>query len=191
MIFKVDHNFLQKHRLAVSASFTNGLEAAARFYDNAANPGSADRDYTNRRIAADHVLTISPQSVNTFSAEASSDISDTSSDEGGYPAQLGLTGVPGETFPLVTLDRYLASAAPTHRPPRPPELHLHRRLHPPPRQAQPPLRRPVRPQPGQHDPPAVPVRLLPIQRRTHLSARHRQYRQPFATMLSARPITLR
>ncbi len=107
MILKVDHTFLQKHRLAVSSSFTNGLEAAARFYDNGANPGSADRKYSNRRISTEHVFTLSPQSVNTITADVSSDISDTSSETGGFPAQLGLDGVPGNTFPFVIVDSYL------------------------------------------------------------------------------------
>ncbi len=117
MILKVDHTFLQKHRLAVSSSFTNGLEAAARFYDNAANPGSPDREYSNRRLSTEHVLTISPQSVNTFSAELSSDISGATSETGGFPAQLGLDGVPGNTFPFVIIDSYLGlgRANPTAR----------------------------------------------------------------------------
>ncbi len=107
MILKVDHAFLQKHRLAVSSSFTNGFEAAARFYDNAANPGSPDRNYSNRRISAEHVLTLSPQSINTFSTEVSSDISGTTSETGAIPSQLGLNGVPGGVFPFLIADGYL------------------------------------------------------------------------------------
>lgn len=108
MILKVDHTFLQKHRVAVSSSFTNGFEAAARFFDNGANPGPADRKYSNRRISTEHVLTLSPQSVNTFTADVSSAISDTTAEAGGFPAQLGLDGVPGATFPFVSIDSYLA-----------------------------------------------------------------------------------
>lgn len=107
MILKVDHAFLQKHRLAVTTSFTNGLETAARFFDNSANPGPADREYSNRRIAVEHILTLSPQSANTLTADISSDISDTSSETGDFPSQLGITGVPGSTFPYVVVDGYL------------------------------------------------------------------------------------
>lgn len=107
MIIKVDHTFMLKHRLAVTSSFTNGLETAARFFDNPANPGPADRKYSNRRIAVEHILTLSPQSANTLTADVSSDISDTSSEAGGYPEQLGISGVPGETFPYVIVDGYL------------------------------------------------------------------------------------
>lgn len=112
MILKVDHNFRQKQRLAVTGSFTNGVEAAARFYDNPANPGSPDRDYSNRRIATEHIYTLSPQTINTFSAEASSNISDTTAEKGDFPAQLGLSGVPGDTFPYVIIDRYLGLGRP-------------------------------------------------------------------------------
>jgi hypothetical protein len=107
MIVKVDHTFLQKHRLAVTTSFTNGLETAATLFNNSANSGPADRDYSNRRIAVEHILTLSPQSANTFTADVSSDISDSSSETGDFPAQLGLKGVPGSTFPYVIIDGYL------------------------------------------------------------------------------------
>ncbi|MBA3974363.1 MAG: hypothetical protein C0504_09125 [Candidatus Solibacter sp.] len=107
MILKVDHNFRQKQRLAVTGSFTNGIEAAARFYNNPANPGSPDRDYANRRISTEHVYTLSPQTINTFSIEASSNISDTSVEQGDFAAQIGLNGVPGGSFPFVLIDRYL------------------------------------------------------------------------------------
>jgi len=107
MIVKLDHTFLTKHRIAITTSFTNGVETAARFFDNPANPGPADREYSNRRLSAEHILTLSPQIANTFTSDVSSDISDTSSTAGGYPDQIGLSGVPGSTFPYVVINGYL------------------------------------------------------------------------------------
>ena len=99
MIFKVDHTFLEKHRHTFNYSFTNGLAQQARFYDNPANPGAPDRNYTNRRASIQNVFTLSPQSINTASVEAVSDISDNAVETGLSPAQLGLTGLNGEAFP--------------------------------------------------------------------------------------------
>lgn len=103
MILKLDHTFLEKHRLTVNYSFTNGVAQYARFFDNPANPGAPDRNYTNRRAAVQNVFTISPQSVNTAAFEVATDISDNAVELGQSPAQLGLTGVQGEAFPFFSL----------------------------------------------------------------------------------------
>lgn len=103
MILKVDHTFLEKHRLTVNYSFTDGLSKYARFYDNPANPGLPDRVYSNRRASVQNVFTISPQSINTASLEVVTDISENAVELGMSPAQLGLTGVDGAPFPYIDL----------------------------------------------------------------------------------------
>ena len=107
MIAKVDHTFLDKHRLAVTYSFTNGLAGAAQFIPNGADSAPANREYHNRRGAVEHIWTISPQSVNTATAEAVSDINANITDETNWPKQLGLNGVPGTQFPYISLGSYL------------------------------------------------------------------------------------
>lgn len=103
MILKVDHTFLEKHRLTVNYSFTDGLSKYARFYDNPANPGLPDRVYSNRRASIQNVFTLSPQSINTGSLEVVTDISANAVELGMSPAQLGLKGVDGEPFPYIDL----------------------------------------------------------------------------------------
>ena len=108
MIFKVDHSFLEKNRLSASGSFTNGYAGSARFIPNAADSAPADREYANRRLAAEHVYTASPQSVNTVTVEAVADRSANASDTGNFAAELGLAGVPADVFPVVRLGPYLS-----------------------------------------------------------------------------------
>lgn len=103
MILKADHTFLERHRLTVNYSFTNGLSQQARFYNNPANPGVPDRTYSNRRGSVQNVFTISPQSINTASAEVVADISENAVELGQSPAQLGLKGVDGLPFPYFDL----------------------------------------------------------------------------------------
>jgi hypothetical protein len=107
MIAKVDHTFLEKHRLAVSYSFTNGLAGTAQFIPNAADSAPADREYSNRRGSVEHIYTMSPQSVNTATVELVSDVNANITDESEWPKQLGLNGVPGKAFPYVSLGGYL------------------------------------------------------------------------------------
>jgi len=107
MIAKVDHTFLEKHRLAVSYAFTNGLTGNARFINSPADSAPADRNYQNRRGSMEHVLTLSPQTVNTATVEAHSDVSQNVDDSAGWPAKLGLSGVPGEAFPYFNLGGYV------------------------------------------------------------------------------------
>jgi hypothetical protein len=85
MILKVDHTFLEKHRLTFNYSFTDGLSQQARFYDNPANPGLPDRDYSNRRASVQNVFTLSPQSINTASLEWSPTSRTTPSNSGCLP----------------------------------------------------------------------------------------------------------
>jgi hypothetical protein len=112
MIIKVDHNFLEKHRLAITASFTNGLAGSARFLDNAANPGPAGRNFTSRRLSVDHILTISPARINTLSIDLTSDVSTNVTERGDFASQLGISGVPGDVFPWFSLSPYLSLGLP-------------------------------------------------------------------------------
>jgi hypothetical protein len=107
MIMKVDHSFLEKHRVSVSGSFTNGFAGSAQFIPNGADSAPPDRQYANRRGSVEHVYTASPQSVNTATVEAVTDQSENQSDSSDYPEQLGLQGVPGKQFPLVSFSPYL------------------------------------------------------------------------------------
>lgn len=108
MIAKVDHSFLEKHRLAVSYAFTNGFAGSATFIPNAADSAAPDRNFTNRRGSIEYVYTASPQSVNTLTLEAHSDINENVSAAGDWPVDLGLRGVPGTAFPRIELGSYLA-----------------------------------------------------------------------------------
>lgn len=108
MIARVDHTFLEKHRVTVGYSFTNGVAQSARFFANEANPGPPDRDYSNRRGSIEHVYTASPQSVNTATFEVYSDISANQAEGENIPESLGLTGLSGDVFPWVRFGNYLA-----------------------------------------------------------------------------------
>lgn len=107
MIFKVDHSFLEKHRLSGNLSFTDGLAATARFIPNLADSAPADRLYQNRRISMEHIYTLSPRSVNTATAEVYNDVTELSTEGKGVPASLGIAGVDGDQFPRFDLGFYL------------------------------------------------------------------------------------
>ena len=108
MIARFDHSFLEKHRLNLNYSFTNGFAGAARFFPNAADPGPTDREYQNRRGWVEHVYTLSPQSINTATVDFSSDVSNNASDSGDFGAALGMPGVPGGVFPRISIQPYLS-----------------------------------------------------------------------------------
>lgn len=107
MIAKVDHSFLERHRLAVTFSFTNGTAGSARYIPNAADSAVPDRIYENRRAAVEHTFTLSPSSVNTASIEVYRDNSKNTSDQGDFNTALGLTGVEATVFPAFRLGNYL------------------------------------------------------------------------------------
>lgn len=107
MIARLDHTFLEKHRLSLSWSFTNGLSGAARLIPGPADSAPADNLFSNRRGVLEHVLTLSPQTVNTASFEAQTNISENVSDAAGWPEALGLRGVPSGAFPRFDLANYL------------------------------------------------------------------------------------
>lgn len=109
MIGKLDHTLRERHRLSLGLSFSNGLLSAAKWFPTAANPGPADRHFHNRRGSLDYVFTLSARTVNTLSFEASTDGSRTGLDDtSNYPAQLGLSGSPGQAFPFFYVPSYLS-----------------------------------------------------------------------------------
>lgn len=85
MIFKVDHTLDEKSRLSLSLSTTNGFAAASRLIPTIADPGSNDRIYSARRGTVEHILTLSPRTINTLTLDLATDRSDASR--------------PGEIFP--------------------------------------------------------------------------------------------
>ena len=102
MIAKVDHSINDRHRLSVGVSHTSGFNGAAHYIDNAADPGPPDRNYSSRHITAEHVLTLSPGSVNTATVEMSSDVSSNSSSAIDPGSALGLSGVSAQAFPRIS-----------------------------------------------------------------------------------------
>lgn len=107
ILAKVDHSFLEKHRLAVSYAFTNGLSGTARYINGPADSAPADRNYHNRRGSLEHVFTLSPQTVNTATFDAQTDVSANVADPSGWPEKLGLSGAAGAVFPFFDLANYM------------------------------------------------------------------------------------
>ncbi len=85
MIIKVDHTVDEKSRLSLSLSTTNGFAAASRLMPTIADPGANDRIYSARRGTVEHILTLSPRTINTLTLDLATDRSDSSR--------------PGEIFP--------------------------------------------------------------------------------------------
>ncbi len=109
MIGKLDHTVVERHRVSLGLSFSNGMLSSAKWFPNAANPGTPDRNFHNRRGSLEYVFTVSPKTVNTFSFEATTDGSDTGlNDKTDYPALLGLTGAASGAFPFFVLSSYVA-----------------------------------------------------------------------------------
>lgn len=113
MIAKVDHSFLEKHRLAVSYAFTNGLSGAARYIDGPADSAPADHNYQNRRGSLEHVFTLSPQTINTATFEAHGVVSENVADPSGWPEKLGLSGAAGSVFPRFDMANYMDMGRPS------------------------------------------------------------------------------
>ena len=110
MIGKVDHSVRERHRVGAGFSYSSGSLGAARWFPTAGNPGPPDRTFQSRHGSLEHVFTVSPSTVNTFSFEGSSERSLTGREGStAYPAVLGLAGDPGKPFPVFTFSsEYLA-----------------------------------------------------------------------------------
>lgn len=97
---KLDHAVGERHRLAVSFSWSNGFDGPAKFYDNAANPGRPDREFRSRSLDAEHTYTVSPTSVNTFRVSGWISRSENLSD--------GQEGEDQDAFPYLRFPPYLS-----------------------------------------------------------------------------------
>jgi hypothetical protein len=109
MIAKVDHSLRQRHRLNFELAFSNGLAGAADWFPSIADPGPTDRDFHTRRGNLEHVFTISPNTVNTLTFEASSERSNNTGSgvDADAASLIGLRGVGPDSFPLFNLGPYV------------------------------------------------------------------------------------
>src|SRR3984957_10748612 len=110
MIGKLDQSVRERHRITLELAFSNGTLGAAQWFPTVANPRPANRQFQTRRGSVQHVFTASNRTVNTFSFEASSNTSDSgdAQDQTNYESALGLSGIPGNGFPLMQLESYLS-----------------------------------------------------------------------------------
>ncbi len=108
MIGKLDHSLGGHHRITMELAFSNGFLGSAQWFENAANPGPTDRNFSSRRGSIDYTYTISPQTVNTFTFAASTDSSNTGAENTGDSSQLGLPGASGSAFPMFQIQPYLS-----------------------------------------------------------------------------------
>ena len=114
MIGKLDHTFLERHRVSLGLSYSNGLQAPAEIFANGANPGAPHRNFDNRSGSLSYVFTASPRTINTFTFEASSSGSQSGVGvQTDYPAVIGLQGSPGTSFPYLGFSNYLSMGNPT------------------------------------------------------------------------------
>jgi hypothetical protein len=72
VILKVDHSLAERHRLTLEGTLSNGTQGAARWFASAANPGPSDRVFSTRRGSLEHVFTVSPQTLNSFTFSVAS-----------------------------------------------------------------------------------------------------------------------
>jgi hypothetical protein len=109
VIAKLDHSFRQRHRFNFEIAFSNGLLGSADWFPSIADPGPTDREFATRRGSIEHVFTISPNTVNTLTFEATSERSRNTGAgaHGNAAAAIGLAGVGGEAFPYFQLGPYL------------------------------------------------------------------------------------
>jgi hypothetical protein len=111
MIGKLDQSIRERHRITLELAFSNGTLGAAQWFPTAANPGPANRQFQTRRGSFQHIFTASNRTVNTFSFDATSNTSNSgdTQDQTNYASALGLSGVPGDGFPLMQLGSYLST----------------------------------------------------------------------------------
>jgi hypothetical protein len=107
VIANVDHTVRTRHRLTLNIKSTDGFTGAADTLPTAANPGAADRAYSDRTITLGHTFAKSARIVNTFrvTAEAEVSASGGQTDED-YAGQLGLRGSSPAAFPAFSISPY-------------------------------------------------------------------------------------
>ncbi|MCU0226317.1 MAG: hypothetical protein MUF01_01650 [Bryobacterales bacterium] len=106
---RVDHIFNDRHRANLNLTITDAFVGAAKWFDNAANPGPMDRIETSNSGSLQHIFTISPETIHSTTFDFSSSGFENQVDqETNYPAQLGIPGKLGSVFPAFNiLDGYL------------------------------------------------------------------------------------
>ncbi len=72
MIVRLDHT-AGKHRVDFTTAFSNGLAGSARIFPTSIDPAAPDRKFSSRSASIRHTWTISPGTVNTLAASASTD----------------------------------------------------------------------------------------------------------------------
>ncbi len=109
MIGKLEQSIRDRHRVSLDLAFSNGYLGAARWFPTAANPGATDRRSTSRRGAVEHVFTATSRTLNTAGFGISSDTAENGGEDEDvdYAALLGLAGIGGESFPVLSLGGYL------------------------------------------------------------------------------------
>ncbi|MBN8731643.1 MAG: hypothetical protein J0L64_13960 [Acidobacteria bacterium] len=70
IIARVDHTAGERHRIGSGVNFSNGQDGASPLFLNEANPGAPVRSRRNRRAFVEHIFTLSPQRINTFTVDA-------------------------------------------------------------------------------------------------------------------------
>lgn len=110
MIGKIDESIRERHRVTMELAFSNGTLGAARWFPTAANPGPSDREFQTRRGSLEYVFTASGRTVNTFTLEANSNVSNSGNPqaEANFASQIGLSGITGNGFPQIQLGPYLS-----------------------------------------------------------------------------------
>lgn len=107
MIARIDHTLFERHRLDFNLSFSNGTAGAAKYFNTPADSSSPDREFQSRRTSLEHVFTMSPQSVNTITVEASTDSSNDVSGESDFASQVGIKNAGANVFPVFSFSPYL------------------------------------------------------------------------------------
>ncbi|MCZ2157304.1 MAG: hypothetical protein LC114_25975 [Bryobacterales bacterium] len=106
---RLDHILNDSHRVNFSFTSSDAFVGSAKWFDNAANTGVPDRVEEDRSYGFNHIYTISPETINTFSFNVSSSgLRNVSDEETDYPDLLGLHGRLGTVFPSFhIIDGYL------------------------------------------------------------------------------------
>ncbi|MCS6954281.1 MAG: hypothetical protein NZM33_15655 [Bryobacteraceae bacterium] len=113
ILARADHSVRERHKLSGSFSWSNGFLGAPRWFPNAANPGTPDRQFYTRRASLEHVFTRSAQTVNTLSFEAETTGSRSGEEQQAEDvARIGLRGVGSGAFPVFRFTPYLSMGRP-------------------------------------------------------------------------------
>lgn len=99
---RIDHIFSDRHRANLDLTITDAYVGAAKWLNNAANPGPMDRIETSNLGTLQHIYTISPETINTFTFSYSSTGFENQVDEDtNYPRATGHPGEVGQGVPHV------------------------------------------------------------------------------------------